>query len=315
MLRLIAVFDGRPGHEKQTKGILKGLQEHTSVKIVQIDTSTYNFYQKLLQWFQVLLPFLLPRSKALMSADLIIGTGSKTHSTILKLKRRYRIPACTCMTPYFLYRGMFDYCFVPEHDLTPPSRNIVNTIGSPNCNRDRGRHLGSEGLILLGGIDTSSHHWDNDNVIEMVKTIVSREADITWTITSSPRTPMETNEAIKKLLALHDNVTFFPYEETWKGWVEEQYDRCELVWVTSDSISMLYEAMSAGCKVHILPMRWKKTNSKFKRNEDILIQSGRVQSYDSWLEFKANDSCSASFNEAQRCADMILRTWWPESLQ
>ncbi len=58
--------------------------------------------------------------------------------------------------------------------------------------------------------------------------------------------------------------------------MEEQYDKNKVVWVTADSISMIYEALTAGCRVGIFPMQWRKEKGKFKRNEDLLLEKKLV---------------------------------------
>ena len=44
----------------------------------------------------------------------------------------------------------------------------------------------------------------------------------------------------------------FPVEDTPQGWIFEQMQLAEAVWVTEDSVSMLYEALTAGCKVGLI---------------------------------------------------------------
>ena len=75
---------------------------------------------------------------------------------------------------------------------------------------------------------------------------------------------------------------FFDYRNTPPGWIEKQYDKNNVVWVTADSISMIYEAITAGCTVGILPMRWLRENSKFKRNENVLLEKSLVTPFTAW---------------------------------
>ncbi len=118
-------------------------------------------------------------------------------------------------------------------------------------------------------------------------------------------------ELIKKLSDVYSNIHFFDYRDTPPGWVEEQYDKNSVVWVTADSISMIYEAITAGCSVGIFPMRWVRENSKFMRNENMLLEKKLVTPFSSWEKGMTNESENIELNEAQRCADRILQTWWP----
>jgi hypothetical protein len=168
---------------------------------------------------------------------------------------------------------------------------------------------------LLGGVDTKSHHWDSYQVVEMVEKVVKKESQKRWTVSSSPRTPKDAVEMVTGLAEKYDNIHFFDYRDTPPGWIEEQYDKNSLVWVTADSISMVYEALTAGCSVGIFPMEWLRENGKFKRNENVLLEKKLVTPFTSWEEGIMTQVENIELNEAQRCADRILQKWWPKNLQ
>lgn len=319
-LRVAVLLDGKPGHEKQTTGILRAIQAmaEVEVEILRIHVGGEHPLLLLLRTFFLFLPgkgmavSVLP---AIAEMDLLLGTGSRSHLPLLALKKRYNIPAFTCMNPSWHLRRKFDLCFVPEHDGMAERGNIMLTSGAPNCSINRKQHRADRGLILLGGIDDKSHRWDSERVCAMVKRIVETENTTSWTLSSSPRTPVETVLMLDQLAHESHNAAFFRYQDTKPGWIEEQYDINGKVWVTADSISMMYEALTAGCKVGILPVEWKRIDSKFKKNEDLLVQKRLVVSFSSW----ANGNCSwredINLNEARRCAERILRKWFPDSLQ
>jgi hypothetical protein len=77
---------------------------------------------------------------------------------------------------------------------------------------------------------------------------------------------------------------------------------------------MIYEAITAGCSVGILPMQWVSKNSKFKKNEDVLLAKSLVIPFSSWENGIVTWDESIKLNEAERCADRILQQWWPEKL-
>lgn len=314
-LRVVVLLDGKPGHEKQTKGILRAMQAMARVEEIPLHVKRVGPLALLWQTLLLFLPGRGPLVPSVAGTDLLLGTGSRTHLPMLALKKRYAIPAVTCMKPPLHLRERFDLCFVPEHDGINERANIMLTSGAPNCAVNRGNHQADHGLILLGGIDRKSHRWESDRICAMVGRIIRTESHKKWTISSSPRTPAETVVSLNKLAGESDNADFFHYRDTEPGWIEEQYDKNSVVWVTADSISMIYEALTAGCKVGILPMQWKRMNGKFKKNEDLLLKKGLVVSYPSWV----NGGCSwredIELNEAQRCAERILQRWLPNSLQ
>ncbi len=314
-LRVIALLDGRPGHEKQTTGILHALQMRTPVEIVQIDGSKFSLYEAFQQTYRLLLSSSGLSHPQISKGDFLIGTGSRTHLPMLLYKRKYGIPAITCMSPAPHLRKRFDICFIPEHDKVIEANNIMITAGAPNCSVNKRNHQENCGLILVGGIDTKSHDWDSLQVAQMVEKIVKNESKKSWTISSSPRTPDDTQAMIKQIAEAYHNVRFFDYRDTYPGWIEEQYDKNSVVWVTADSISMVYEAITAGCRVGIFPMQWVRENSKFKRNENVLIEKRLVTPFAIWETSGSIQEQTIELNEAQRCADRILQKWWPTNLQ
>ena len=316
-LRVIALLDGRPGHEKQTMGIVLALQQRCPVEISPIKVGPFSLLDEVMQTGRLFLPGGTGGTPhpPIDSADLLIGTGSRTHLPMLLYKKKYAIPAVTCMTPAWYLRHCFDLCFVPEHDGVHEGNNIMHTSGPPNCSLNKRKHQAECGLILLGGVDTNSHRWDSRQIVGMVEKIVSTATDKFWTIASSPRTPHDTVVLVTELLHIYNNIQFFDYRDTQPGWVEEQYEKNSVVWVTADSISMIYEAITAGCLVGILPMQWLHETSKFTRNEDILIRKKLVTPFSTAVQGTMAQGDNRELNEAQRCAERILQKWWPENLQ
>lgn len=313
VLRVVALLDGRPGHEKQTRGIIEALKGFVQVETVEIVVPPLTPWVFLSQLAQLFLPGKGGSDPRIVDADILLGTGSRTHLPLLLFKKTYAVPAFICMSPFSLIRDRFDLCFVPEHDGITEQQNIVQTAGAPNCSRNKRLHQENRGLILLGGVDPKSHHWDSEHIVSMVRQIIEETGDNHWTLSSSPRTPPSTVELLRKVADEFSNVTFYNYSETPPGWIEEQYDMNSVVWVTSDSISMIYEALTAGCKVGIIPMRWKRKNCKFKRNEAFLCEKGLVVSFSSWLQGDATWRNNVELNEAHRCAERILQIWRPRS--
>jgi mitochondrial fission protein ELM1 len=110
-------------------------------------------------------------------------------------------------------------------------------------------------------------------------------------------------------------LTFYRSLNTPAGWVEKEYGMNGTVWVTADSISMVYEALSAGCSVGILPVKWLQQDNKFQKSLTILHQKKMIVDFHEWQSGEKMPVPPAEpFNEAVRCAREILRRWWPERL-
>jgi len=157
--------------------------------------------------------------------------------------------------------------------------------------------------------------WDSDKICGYIEQIVSASLDLNWTISSSPRTPREMDAKISRFAAGREKVSFFPFADTPKGWVEKRYDRSGIVWVTADSLSMVYEALTAGCTTGIIPVEWKQTVNKFASSEQYLYDHKIAISYDNWKQNKDQIQSGNGLNESDRCAREILRRWGLESLQ
>lgn len=310
----ITVFlDGSPGHEKQSLAILQRLKESRDVTVQEIQLQKTSFLDKIGGFLRLLL---LPEGGCrheIDSAHLLLGTGTTTHIPMLSCKKKYSLPAVVCMAPDFYLRRKFDLCFVPRHDGLAEDSNIFLTDGPPVL-EPVGLHEDAHcGLILIGGIDSSSHYWDSSQLLQYIEKITSTEHEMRWKISSSPRTPEETSSQLAKFAGRYENVEFFNYRDTPKGWIEEQYAEASVVWVTVDSMSMVYEALTAGCRVGLLPLRWKKSSNKFKKSMEHLVSRHLVVRYHDWERGAGEWNSGQTFNEAKRCADEIIARWFQKS--
>jgi len=222
----------------------------------------------------------------------------------------------TCMTPDVLLRKKFDLCFVPVHDEPAAEDNIFITVGPPNTLRYVGKHQDDRGLILVGGVDVKSHIWKSEEVAAQILIIIDRNPALYWTISSSPRTPEKTCQALETMAASMPNVTFYRASETPSGWIEEQYALNRTVWVTADSISMVYEALTAGCSVGVLPVEWVHSDNKFIKSLNFLTKKEMIIAFEAWQQGTSMpDRKDELLNESKRCAEEILRKWWPDRLE
>jgi mitochondrial fission protein ELM1 len=234
---------------------------------------------------------------------------------MLRLKGRSQAKVVTCMTPEPLLSSKIDLCLVPHHDQPAQRTNIFVTIGPPGLPPRKRQDDARQVLILVGGRDEKSHTWQTDVLVRQIETLIRRATGCLWTITSSPRTPDECERRLQVVADEHPQVTFFRAKDTAPGWVEEAYARHASAWVTADSISMIYEALTAGCRVGILPVKWKSAHNKFQRSIDFLARQQLVLTYERWLNDAADVPQHAVIDEAARCAKEILKRWWPERLR
>ena len=314
-LQIVSFFDGRMGHEKQTKGVLQALSRLTPTCIEQKRVEPPNFKNGLKNWFLYLVSLTAPGKDTDRLVDLIIGTGAGTHIPMLLFKKECKARVVTCMNPDFFLKRAIDLCLVPRHDRQREGDNILLTVGPPNNVKFEKKHDRGKGLILVGGLDPKSHYWRSDTVIAQIRSILEKGRSVIWTISSSPRTPEKTLLQLERLASGNSRVTFFRSEDTQGGWIEAQYARNDRVWVTADSMSMIFEALTAGCRVGILPVKWKRSNNKFQKSLNYLFENNLVTPYQSWLEGQRMIAPGVPLDEASRCAKEILRRWWPDRLK
>jgi mitochondrial fission protein ELM1 len=322
-LSIVAYFDGRLGHEKQTLGILQALDDITSTKVIQkrVSVSPASFCKN---WASYLLSSLRQPEAGEFpnSVDLIIGTGTHTHiPMLLEKKSRNKLSEAqeqdvTCMTPEQKLLNKLDLCCDPIHDNPPARDNVFVTLGPPNTVIFETKHQQDRGLILVGGVDKKSHVWNTQEIVNHIQTIISKKKDVQWTISSSPRTPEDTCKMLENMTASRQHVTFFRSADTPAGWVEEEYARNGNVWVTADSVSMVYEALTAGCSVGILPVNWLHSDNKFEKSIRVLAENKMIVNFHDWLASEKMPSAPQEpLNESKRCALEIVSRWWPERIQ
>jgi len=315
-LKVTLFSDGRPGHEKQSLGIIKALQSYVEVEVDKVEVPAGTFLGDLVSHLSLMFKVgtTVP-AEASRQADLFIGTGSRTHVPMLSSGRKGSAKIVTCMTPVSFLRTKFDLCCVPHHDRVKPGDNIFVTVGPPNPALSSGPHDPNRSLILVGGRDERSHNWNEQKLISDLRALIGTSERLTWLISSSPRTPESTEAIVSQELASLPRVSFVPFSETGPGWVEKMYGAHGSVWVTADSVSMVYEALSAGCKVGILPVAWRRKKNKFQRSIDYLLDKKLVLTLAEHLQEASGWHSHEPLNEADRCAREILRRWWPRNIQ
>jgi mitochondrial fission protein ELM1 len=232
--------------------------------------------------------------------DLLIGAGHSTHLPLLACSRRFGGRTVVIMKPS-LPVALFDLCLIPEHDtLCFPANNVVRTEGALNRVRPSDRHDSDCGLILIGG--PSKHFlWSDEKVIRQVQSIAATSG-IRWTIAASERTP---ESFLKHLQSLLPNVVLKTPHDTSSDWLPGQLEQAGTVWVTCDSMSMIYEALTAGARVGLLELE-PSSHGRISSNIQRLIRSSMVTACSDWLQGRPLSASVKSFSEADRCSRIVV---------
>jgi len=291
-----AFTDGKAGHENQTRGLLAAFARHHPLDARWINVPAYASVLSSLMTRRFLPGVGLP------PPDLLIGAGHRTHLPLLAARRAHGGHTIVLMKPS-LPRAWFDLCVIPEHDGVSGA-NVLSTRGALNP-VEAGKKNVRAGLMLIGG--PSRHHgWDENRILSQVEAILARERDVDWTLTTSRRTPAATT---KRLCAVtFKNLTVVPVTDTGPGWLVERLATAAQVWVTEDSVSMVYEALTAHAATGVLDVPQKR-ESRIARGIAALRRDGLVAGFVDWQRGRKLVPPAVPFNEAARVAAWIGEKW------
>ncbi len=286
--------DGKAGHDAQSRGLVTALQERFEASVFDIPVNRY------VSGFWSWLTASYPPGRGLPAApDLLLGAGHATHWHLLAARRHRGGRTVLLMKPS-LPVSWFDLCLVPEHDGLSVAANVVTTRGVLNSLRAGGEHNADTGLVLLGG--PSRHFsWRDSDILSQLERLVSERPVKRWLLTTSPRTPWSL------LQALVDRPEFecTPYSSANRDWLPDRLAEAGEAWVTEDSVSMIYEALTAGTRVGLLQVK-RSHHNRLTAGIDAMVK-------ESWLGAPGHLQLAAGpgqpLNEAQRCADWIKEHW------
>lgn len=286
------VSDNKPGHLNQSLGLADALGRATPTTLHTIPAFSI---------WRAIWGLLLKHapSQTVPPPHLILGAGHATHLTLLAVRRACGGRAVVLMKPS-LPRNCFDLSILPQHDGVAADGRTLVTEGPLNRIRMSDTRSAKQGLMLIGG--TSPHFaWDSAAIELQIKSILARTPDTSWTLTNSRRTPAEFLEQ----LPAHPNLTIVPHAATPPDWLPGQLARCGTVWVTPDSASMVFEALTAGANVGVfdLPVN---PRSRVGWTLSRLAEARRVTRFMHWCASGTMHPNPQPLAEADRCARWIL---------
>tara|TARA_B100001769_G_scaffold221186_1_gene181466 strand:+ start:1364 stop:2269 length:906 start_codon:yes stop_codon:yes gene_type:complete len=286
-------LDGKIGHEKQSLALVKFLKIETKTKLFNIGISNlasiFLKYKKLIK---------LPKP------DLIIGVGHKVHLSVLISKIIFGGKSIIIMKPTIPI-NWFDLCIIPEHDEYKGKGLIYRTKGAL-CDGEINvvEKNTKKSLILIGGI-SKNFVWDSEYIFEQIEKLISNNSSTKFLLSISRRTP---EDFIMKLKALKNmNLIIIPMKDQEENWLENQFKKTKITWITEDSISMIYESLTAGQLVGILKQK-KSNNKRIENSLNILRNQGYIF-YDKDGNYKIQNKIKIFPNEAKKCAVWIIKNF------
>jgi len=290
--------DGKPGHENQSLGFINALNNKINCQCYDIRVS--NAFEALFNLFTATWSL----ASGLPLPDLIVAAGHATHLHALAAKRAFGGKIILLMQPS-LPVSWFDLCLIPQHDQYRGGGEYIETKGVLNPIRPDGEHDKNKSLIMIGG--PSKHcDWNTPDLIAQVYELVSQNPEVEYTLTTSRRTPKDFLSAVKRIH--FSNLKIVPFETTGKGWVAQQLAASGSAWVSEDSVSMVYESLTARVAVGLLSLHVKR-EGRVSKGVQRLINQDLVTRFDFLGVYKSKLSAVAGFIEADRCADWVLNRW------
>ena len=296
VLTIWRLLDGKPGHESQTLGLANamfrlGKEQDVNVQVYDIPIRRSDFGP---------VAWLLRRcviGKGLPAPDLIMAAGSATHWALLCVRRAYGGRAVVLMRPS-LPLSWFDWVVAPQHDgVSGP--NVISTLGALNPMQPGLKKLGSV-LVLVGG--PSKHfEFDVDQVLQTLKELLTKYPHAR--ITDSRRTP----QLVREYLSDNFNEQYQSWDKCPPGWMVKKLAEAEKVYVTEDSVSMIYESLSSGCYVGLLSLATnQRGSSRLAKGIESLINEGYLVRLKKEAQLISSHLSPKELNEASRVASLLL---------
>lgn len=287
------ISDGKAGHLAQSEGLVAGVERLAGPFRIQRLTPAD---AKRVAW--------RARPPVGERPVVAVGAGSATHGAVLSCRHCLGARAVVLMNPGVWLRPWFDLVVAPEHDGLRERANVAVTRGALTSVRPANRKDPASGLILLGG--PSSHHgWSDESAVAQVREVVERTPGVRWTLTTSRRTPPTFLPALASAGIDAARLDVWPVERTTREWLLGRYAASEQIWVSEDSVSMVYEALTSGARVGLLRVPRKQVG-RVVRGVDALARDGFATWIDEWRTAGALRASPEPLDEASRIATIVV---------
>ncbi len=133
--------------------------------------------------------------------------------------------------------------------------------------------------------------------------IVRKNSHRPWRITNSRRTPEGLLESLTQACPA---LAPYPFTDTGPEWLPQRLAEASETWVTEDSVSMIYETLSSGTRVGLLPVPRKAKADRVTRGVDRLIEHHWLTPYEKWNPDEALPEAPRTLREADRIAELVM---------
>jgi len=276
-MKALIVSDGKKGHLNQALAYcrLSGLEfEIVEVRYKNRFLKAVSYLLDKLGVFTFALfePFELKKGKF----DKVIGVGSSTYYFTKGIAKRLGAKAVALNYPKGFAKG-FNLIYSPAHDRI--QKKGVKEIPINFAYLEEGGIYTPKKrcvALVIGG-DNKVFKMEKAVLKEVVDYIFTHFQEYEKVVTTSPRTPKEVEEWIEKLPFDYKLI----YSKNRLNPLGDFVKKCEIVFITIDSTSMISEAVSGGkASVEVIMLPSRKRKSKYLYLVESLAKKGYLHLFD-----------------------------------
>lgn len=254
--KILILSDGKKGHLNQSLALAKALCLGDSSKVFTLEISNKSLFKVLKE---------IRQSIEINSPSYIVAAGRKTHLALIFCRWIFSVKTIVLMKPQYPL-SLFDWCVIPEHDGVENKHNVIHTVGALNDFQPIDASSGDFDLVLLGG-RSKEFSWSDQSVFNQILRI-QELTSAKVVVSGSRRTPASFFDFFK---GKHfSSIECLAVDELGPHWYVEHLLAARRVWVTMDSVNMIYEALSAGKFVGVIELPVIKTGRVFKGFKGLL---------------------------------------------
>jgi mitochondrial fission protein ELM1 len=281
--------DGKKGHVNQSIAFCSYLDMSYDIIEVRFKNRFLKSLSYIFDFFGIYTNFLFENLNVKSNSyDLVVCAGSSTYYAAKTIAKKLNIRSVSMMLPKG-YKYDFDLIFAQTHDDPPHRSNIVELLANFSYIKPLGLlKLKKESIGIVIGGGNGYLKMDKEKLKEQLDFIKERFKDFEIAITTSPRTPKEIEELIESYGFDHEVI----YSKNPINPIPDFLAYCHTVFITSDSTSMISEAISYGnANVVVLPLISKKPNkfdkfiAKLSDGEYLHIFNGTIVNKNKKIDF------------------------------
>lgn len=285
MKRILIISDGKPGHLNQSIAFCKIKKISYDILEVKFKSKMFKLLTYALDKFQKYTDELFKEYKKYNFDfyDAVVSTGSGTYYFNKFISKKYNIKSIALMLPKSYNYKDFYYILAQEHDNAPKLGNIISLPLNLSYTKPKGIIKSNEKSlgIIIGG-DNSIFKMDVENIRNVLNIISKNYDGYLKYITTSRRTSKQIEDLINEYdfdykLIYSDTPSINP--------IPDFIDKCEELFITIDSTSMLSEARAnTNAPITIINLRASKTDTKFHKLAEIVNNIDKKLDFSKLLE-------------------------------